>query len=114
MNKDERFFLNDPFARVFAAFDALYPDRACSCVWTVDLCDDKDVPVYGETIFPEDCGEPLVRISAEMPVVGAVEVLAHELAHVAVGPEAGHGEAWEEAFDAIHRKYMEMIEAEKS
>ena len=35
----------------------------------------------------------------------AVEVLAHELAHVAVGIEHDHDEVWQEAFDKIFEEY---------
>ncbi len=44
-------------------------------------------------------------ITKELRVADAVEILAHELAHVAVGSDEEHGKAWEEAFDAIHNEF---------
>lgn len=37
--------------------------------------------------------------------MGTIEVLAHELAHVAVGPGCGHGESWEAEFSAINEMF---------
>lgn len=80
-------------------------------VWTEKLRDDEGGVVYGITTFPADENEvPLVEISAELTVQDAVEILAHELAHVAAGIDAGHGEAWEKAFHRIHQEYLDRLE----
>lgn len=80
-------------------------------VWTEKLRDDEGGVVYGITTFPADENEvPLVEISAELTVQDAVEILAHELAHVAVGVGAGHGPKWEKAFKKIHEEYLNMME----
>lgn len=103
-------FVNDPFARVFVAFEELYPGVECVVSWTESLTDEKGEPVYGLTTFPDDGGVPWVVISADLSVYDAIEILAHELAHVVAGHDAGHGEAWETAFSAIHEKYLEWME----
>ena len=46
-----------------------------------------------------------VNIFAEYPVSILVEILAHELAHVAVGPGHDHDGLWEEAFENIYQEY---------
>lgn len=48
---------------------------------------------------------PSVFAYAEYPVNIQVETLAHELAHVAVGPEHEHDDTWRAAFDAIFAEY---------
>lgn len=104
-------FSNDPFAVVFQVFTKLYPHAECDVVWVEQLRDDEGGVVYGVTTYPASEGEiPLVEISAELTVQDAVEILAHELAHVAVGMDAGHGEAWEKAFQRIHQEYVDMME----
>lgn len=104
-------FANDPFARVAKYFHLLYPEKKYICFWTENNIPAEDgETAYGMTCFPDEGSDvstvPEILISAELPVKHAVEVLAHELAHVAIGVEEGHGEAWEKAFEAIHRAYM--------
>ena len=65
-------------------------------------CDGK--PVYGLTDFADD-GSVAVFVKPSLEVADAVEVLAHELAHVAVGIEHDHDEVWQEAFDKIFEEY---------
>ena len=105
-----RVFANDPFARVCKYFKLLFPAKKVVCLWTEHLEDEKGETVYGVTIFPKEGSGtnvvPEIFISAELTVKDAAEILAHELAHVAVGCDEGHGEAWEKAFEAIHRAYM--------
>lgn len=40
-----------------------------------------------------------------LEVNNAVEIFAHELAHVAVGVDHEHDDAWEDAFEAIFQEY---------
>lgn len=102
-------FANDPFARVCKYFKLLYGKKYI-CLLKEHLEDENAETVYGMTSFPQEgssaCAVPVIFISAELTVKNAVEILAHELAHVAVGHSEGHGEAWEKAFEAIHRAYM--------
>lgn len=59
---------------------------------------------YGLTDFADD-GSVAVFVKPSLEVADAVEVLAHELAHVAVGVEHDHDEVWQEAFDKIFEEY---------
>lgn len=105
------YFQNDPFATVFQVFQRLYPAAECDVIWTEQLRDEEGGVVYGMTTFHDGDDEiPLVEISAELTVQDAVEILAHELAHVAVGVGAGHGPKWEKAFKKIHEEYLNMME----
>ena len=106
----EKMFVNDPFVRVYEVFRQLYPDKDCRCFWTDDLED-----AYGVTQFYDDSRSiPEIFISTDLPVKHAVEILAHELAHVAVGADADHGESWENAFEAIHREYCRATGMEET
>lgn len=66
------------------------------------------------TDFP-DVGPPVVSLDYNLPVRHVPEVLAHELAHVAVGYDQGHGEEWWLAFteliEASQRIYDEVADA---
>lgn len=102
-------FINDMFAIVYKAFKRLYPDKDCRCQWNPEKMIAEDgKEVLGITTFGDD-GETYVDISTTLTVVDAIEILAHELAHVAVGEKAEpHGKEWEEAFDAIHSEFNKI------
>lgn len=104
-------FKNDPFGVVYEAFCNLYPDRdmkLLSIEWMEGLKDDDGNDVCGCTTFTDN-DECYVYVSADIPVSGAVETLAHELAHVAVGERAQHGPEWEKAFDQIYNEYNRIM-----
>ena len=103
-------FANDPFSLVWKAFKNLYPGKGCEVQWQPGIQDDElSEQGYGFTEFHDD-GSILVVVDANLQVSNAVEVLAHELAHVAVGTENEHGAAWEPAFDAIFQEYGRIAE----
>ena len=98
-------FQNDMFAMVWGAFKKLYPDKDCEIYWEPQIRDEEDgKPVYGLTDFADD-GSVAVFVKPSLEVADAVEILAHELAHVAVGVEHDHDEVWQEAFDKIFEEY---------
>lgn len=102
-------FQTDSFALIWRAFRELYPDKECEVFWHPEI--EKEAPgeeIYGLTDFGDD-SSVLVFVSSKLTVENAAEVLAHELAHVAVGVEKEHGPEWEQAFEAIHEKYEEII-----
>lgn len=101
-------FLNDVFAIVWIAFKNMYPDKDCVCFLETDFCECEDGrKPYGLTDFGDD-GSIAVFVSADLSVRDAAEILAHELAHVAVGCGKGHGAEWEDAFDRIHAEYIRI------
>lgn len=105
-------FANDPPAIVAMAFAELYPDKEFEAQILPDIRDEDGVQVCGCTTFSTDPGElPLVEISGQLPLVHVPEILAHELAHVAVGEVEEHGPEWEAAFAAINEKYDEIAVA---
>lgn len=85
--------------------ECVYPDKECEIYWEPQIRDEEDgKPVYGLTDFADD-GSVAVFVKPSLEVADAVEVLAHELAHVAVGVEHDHDEVWQEAFDKIFEEY---------
>ncbi len=98
-------FDNDPLRMVVMAFRTLYPDKQFRAQIAEELCDESGKTVYGETVFPDDGGCAEIIVAGNIPYQSVVEVLAHELAHVAAGCDSEHGEAWEAAFDAIYQEY---------
>ena len=97
-------FKNDPFAIVWQAFKELYPDKDCKCYFaTPEDCDS----MYGLTNFGD---EVTVLVNSTLPIEDAVEILAHELAHVAAGVGHDHDDVWEKTFDDIYDKYNEILE----
>lgn len=100
-------FGNDPFALVAKAFKSLYPDKAYIAYWEPNIYGDESEEMpkpCGLTDFGED-GTVAVFVDPGIPVTHAVEIFAHELAHVAVGISHDHDKEWEAAFDAIFVEY---------
>lgn len=104
-------FIIDPFAWVYEAYRAVFADAPqCIVLWD-EVVDEAGEEMYGSTTFPDNDNEMIVvRVNPNIPVYGAVEVLAHELAHIAVGASGGHGEQWVKAFDRIQQQYVKMSE----
>lgn len=100
-------FVNDPFSMVWIAFKNLYPDKECEVFWDQHQ-EDEHKEEYGFTTFPYDGSTPQVLLYAEHPVNIQTETFAHELAHVAVGPEHEHDDEWEAAFNAIFKEYNRL------
>ena len=90
-------FVNSPFAILDEAFRSLYPDKKYKACIEPSIKDDEGNRVFGFTQFSK--GEtPVIAISAELNIMDATEIFAHELAHVAAGEGEGHGERWDEGF----------------
>ena len=97
-------FVNDPFALVYQAFRNLYPEKECEVFWETRIRDSESgEKTYGLTDFGDD-GSAAVFVDSDLKVTDAVEILAHELAHVGVGIEHDHDEVWEAAFNAIFQE----------
>lgn len=106
-------FDNDPFAAVAAAFEKLY-NMDYVAYWDENL-NGECCPVYGMTKWPGDNTlPPVIHITTKLPVADAVKSFAHELAHVAMGPEAQHGKRWKQAFTEIQREYNKIMGAQKN
>lgn len=102
--EENMIFINSPFAILDEAFQSLYPDKKYKACIEPSIKDDEGNRVFGFTQFIK--GEtPVIAISAELNIMDATEIFAHELAHVAAGEGAGHGERWDEEFQRIFDEY---------
>lgn len=100
--------LFDPLGLVLEIFNEMHPDKECVIYWRQGM--KADAECFGCTDF--EASPIAVSIDVGLPLEGAVEVLAHELAHVAVGfVKPQHGKKWQKAFDAIHAAYSERVDA---
>ena len=110
MNKgmNEKWIIkNDPFQIVALAFDNLFPNTKYEAWFDPDIKDDEGNEKYGLTQFCD--GEaPLILIWTKANFEVAIESFGHELAHVAVGIEHEHDDAWEKAFDDIFVEYKRI------
>jgi predicted metal-dependent hydrolase len=106
-------YINNPLDTVIEAVEKLYPNINANIQFNPNIKPHKFLwfnwGYCGYTTFPEDNSTPLIDISTNIPFVGMVEVLAHELAHVIVGIKEQHNKNWEEVFDNIQKKYYELM-----
>lgn len=80
--EENMIFINSPFAILDEAFRSLYPDKKYKACIEPSIKDDEGNRVFGFTQFSK--GEtPVIAISAELNIMDATEIFAHELAHVA-------------------------------
>jgi hypothetical protein len=97
---------SNPMAELIAAYSELHPHKRCTVA--VAPLEGK----LGQTFFPEDGGLPEVVLCPSLTYAGMMDILAHELAHVATGHSEQHGKKWTAAYRAIHRAYARRIEAQ--
>lgn len=100
--------INNPFEKVIQAVKELYSDTEAVIQFNPNLRG-SEYRECGCTTFPEDNSIPIIDISTNIPFEAMIEILAHELAHVVVGKEAGHKKEWEAVFDKIQEKYIELV-----
>lgn len=101
----------NPFTTVLDSARALWPDLDCEVVFAerIENEDGSEHACYGMTEFPDDGSRVTVVVSAAIPLTGVVEVLCHELAHVATPEDHDHGPAWQAAFEAIHAEWGRRV-----
>lgn len=105
----------NPFNLILDVCNALYPNFNAQIIFSPPgqfeaMCKEYNVPQDSEelpcgfTFFPDD-GEPLIVINSDISCYAAIEIISHEVAHVAAGYDAGHGELWQAEFDKLHDAY---------
>jgi hypothetical protein len=103
-------FVNCPIEIVSQAMENLFPEKKFQCCYGIgEEMDD----VCGFVQFPE--GEvPRITINIGLTIIGVVETLAHELAHVICGStceeEDHHNEEWEATFNLLHSECKRITE----
>lgn len=117
-NKFQHPFENDMLGVVWESFKILYPEKVKSIKsikWVENIHDfvqdNEDETTLGVTKFDTETNEASIMIDANISVCDSVYVLAHELAHVAVGYEHEHDDMFKEAFDSINIEYNKIVDS---
>ena len=99
---------NNPFEMLDIAFKRLFHDVKYTAYFEPNIRDDEHgEKVCGLTDFSED-GEITIFIDSDLSINNAIEIFAHELAHVGVGVGHEHDEIWEKAFDDLFDEYNKI------
>ena len=106
--------INNPIDLLLAGFEKEYPETAKKINRIAFGEVDNG---FAMTTFDDDGGaeiilSPTIKDGAEITILVATELLAHELAHIIAGADAEHGEEWEKHCDRLFELYM--IEAENA
>lgn len=104
MRKGKIRWIGDPFADVVRAFRKLYPHRSVEIAMQ---------PIPGKRLGEASFGRghvPFVTVDPRQSYIGCIDILAHELAHVAAGAKKGHGKQWLNAYDAIRDEYHAIVQ----
>lgn len=116
-NKFEHPFNNDMLGVVWQAFKNLYADKVDkirSICWIMDVhefVEDKpDEETLGFTRFNIESNVADIMIGANITVYDSVYVFAHELVHVAVGPEHKHDDVFQCAYDSLCDEYNRIVD----
>lgn len=113
-------FANDPFAKLLAVFERLFPLIPVGIIqW------DSTLPegAFGRTVFPDDGSHPVISIDPNQTIMQALDILAHELSHVACESlgldhpvtKAQHrsgekGRFWREIYGKLNEEYVAKME----
>ena len=106
-------FVNDPFVEIVSAYKKLWPTITLPTIqWlsSGELHKNEDSP-WGYFEYNDD--EAIIGIDTLMPVSGAIDVLAHELAHAAchyLELKECHGCDWKSCFNKLHKEYEKAIQ----
>lgn len=110
MKQKNWIFDNCPFGILDIAFKRLFPGIEYTAIFYPSLQDDESrEKVYGFTDFSDD-GEITICVDSDLTINNAVEIFAHELAHVGVGAEHEHDAVWEKAFDDLFNEYNNIAD----
>lgn len=110
MNREScpKVFENDPFVGVYECFKELFPDKDAEIWWHYDMKDENGDKVLGVTTFPDDGSLPMIEVDVDQSVNDSIQILAHELSHVATDCH-GHGQDFYDAYNAIWQRYHEKM-----
>jgi hypothetical protein len=104
--------LFEPFSTILEAFQGLYPEAAVPVVRV------QPTRHLGAVVHPGDGSDPWIELSPDLPLVGACDILCHELAHLAASTGwedqvSAHGPEWQAAYAAIVAEYERLMETRK-
>ena len=111
--------INDPITMVAEAFAALHPDAKYEASYVPDIRDGDGTLLSSYTSFPREEEGPdavpdiLLNILTfnEAGITAVAESFAHELVHVALGPDSlEHGPEYDETLKKLAAKFDEIAE----
>lgn len=103
--------VNDLFPGVDAGISFQTPDQFQELYDRLAPIKGKKVPgkdLCGFCVWDADGKTPLIVVNQNIPCFAAVEIIAHEVAHLVAGPEAEHGKEWEKVFKKIRKHYGKL------
>ena len=105
-------FVNNPFDVIMYVINKLYPFFEADIIMLevedfLELTNGENG--WGVTSFI-DGKKPLITFRADLPCFAFMEIVAHEVAHVIAGVDAGHGKLWEQEFEKINKEYIKVVE----
>ena len=103
-------FVNDLFAITYMAFKNICPDKNVRIQWNTEIEPIDGEQLSGITRFAKDGTIIDIEILANQSVAEACETLTHELAHAIVGPIQEHGKEFQDAYDALVKEYIRILD----
>lgn len=100
---------NDPFKVVFKAFNEMYPDKVAFVQFDQSLDMSKNEFGYCDFNGGGVTNAIIIGINPKVTIEDSIELLCHELAHLAVGFEANHNEVWDNAFTKLVDRTQELF-----
>ena len=98
--------INNPIDLLLSVFEKEYPNEAKKITKIVFGKVDKG---FAATVWNDDginiVISPKIKRGKDITFTVATELLAHELAHVVAGYEAGHNDLWEKHFYRLYELY---------
>lgn len=106
---------NNPIDRLLLIFEKEYPNQAKNISRLYFGKVDKG---FACTLWNDDgisiVISPIIKKKKDITFVVATELLAHELAHVVAGYDAGHNEEWEKHFYRLFELYEKSWEIKEN
>lgn len=103
----------DPLSDIAQAFQNLWPHKSANiCIQPLESMQGKRTKrrIFGHTRWTRGA-HPQVYVEIRQPYIGIMDILSHELAHVAAGYKAAHGPKWRKAYRAIHEEYERIVDS---
>lgn len=107
--------INDAIAMIAEAFEHLHRSAKYEAAYAPDIRDDAGTIVCSCITFPsEEDGPdavPVILLNSQAGIEVAAEAFAHELTHVALGPDSlEHGPVYDVAFGMLASAYKQIAE----
>ena len=96
----------DPIRVLLTIFEERYPEKQAQLDFVTGI---NKKEFLGDTCFGED-GKIYIQVCIEQTMPQLVDIVAHELAHVAAGKTAGHGAKFQEVYNYLNTEFNKRME----